>query len=1043
MTRRPFFALLMFVLVTRLAFAAGPVAFERLMEQYPNVADNYAWESYQRGAYLIVGTDVVFDNPYMDFFRVHKERQGFKVYEAPLSATGTTSNDIKAYIADFAATHELEYVLLIGDVDGAYALPSFYFGAENDVTDLPYVLLEGETGDYFPEAFVGRWPVDTAQELVKVILRTIAYAESPDLESGYLDKALVTAGNYADTGTILTPVWTSYWLRNELNDFGYESVDTVFYPPTTGAEQILEYWNSGVGVVNYRGWGDAHGWHFPHFHVSDFSDGALSNSNKLPVVFSFVCGTGKFDSSIDPAFCEALLTQGSLSISTGAVAVVAPSDLHTRTKFNNALNSKLWDALMEGHVSELGPALLASKFGFTDEFVNELDPGEMAEFYFHTYNILGDPSIPVWLGSPELISLSESDFGTVTWDDALITLNRPDLDEGVFALRQNDQLIGSGRWTDGEIRIYRFDGASFHDSDAGGASLEITLNSPGHVPATIALNPVDGNGVAFAGMEEEVHAGMTSWTPRFYNHSGSAVTAEINLSGAAGEYSVDLGSVSLPAGTITTLNTISAPVIHLSDRETVLNITLNGSGIPAAIPIYTVAPTMALSFEGTDRPLPGDAFTMHLEGRLAGMQTTNEDISVTVSTTSDFVTFSDVSGVASLDEDGTLLFSDPTFAGSLADVAHGSQMPLRFDFYLGTQAEPFYHKEFMVIVGSTVSTDPTPPRTAMGYWAYDNTDVLEDDNSPYPETPAYEWVDISALSAATEYEMADDDHEVVSLPFDFTYYGESYNTLTINSNGWAAFGADYINYFRNWSIPMPLGPDAMLAPFWDDLDNDTLVNGQEEHRPIFVYSYHDASAGTYTVQWDEVWNGFGDRTYLETFQVILYDPATLVADDGNGVIEFQYFEVNDVDQINNFSTVGIESPNQNDGLMYAYALNYAPGAAVLESGRAIRFTTNAPPGYIVSSEPEPAIPAAFHLNPAYPNPFNGMTVIPFTLERHGDVNLQVFDLRGRLVRHEQLSALTPGTHQIHFSGEDLESGVYLMRLSTGNQAQVQKVTLLK
>jgi hypothetical protein len=253
----------------------------------------------------------------MELFRVFKERQGFQVHMAPLSETGSSTTDIRNYIADYYFSHDLEYVLLIGDIDGAYALPAFNYGPENDVTDLPYVLIEGGGDDYFPEAFIGRWPVDTAQELAKVIGRTISYAQTPDLASGYLNRALVTAGNYADTGTILTPVWTSYWLRNQLVDHGYAAVDTIYFPPTTGPEQILSTWNEGVGIVNYRGWGDAHGWHFPHFHVSDFDDGSLSNGNKLPIVFSFVCGTGKFDSSIDPAFCEALLTQGSISVPAG------------------------------------------------------------------------------------------------------------------------------------------------------------------------------------------------------------------------------------------------------------------------------------------------------------------------------------------------------------------------------------------------------------------------------------------------------------------------------------------------------------------------------------------------------------------------------------------------------------------------------------------------------------------------------------------------------------------------------------------------------
>ena len=45
----------------------------------------------------------------------------------------------------------LEYVLLIGDVDGFAAFPSFYYGPENDVTDQKFTYLFGE--DNVPDVF--------------------------------------------------------------------------------------------------------------------------------------------------------------------------------------------------------------------------------------------------------------------------------------------------------------------------------------------------------------------------------------------------------------------------------------------------------------------------------------------------------------------------------------------------------------------------------------------------------------------------------------------------------------------------------------------------------------------------------------------------------------------------------------------------------------------------------------------------------------------------------------------------------------------------
>ena len=1018
--------------------ASGPLAFKSLMENYPSVQGRYNWDSYQRGDFLIIADDAVLTNPYLEPFRVLKEQQGFRVTMAPLSETGSTTTDIRAFIADFYWANSLEYVLLIGDVDDAFALPAFSYGPENDVSDLPYVLIEGGPDDYFPEAFIGRWPVDTAQELAKVIVRTLTYSRTPDIESGYLEKALVTAGNYADTGRILTPVWTSLWLQDELYDFGYSEVDTVFYPPITGPEQILSTWNEGVGVVNYRGWGDAHGWHFPHFHVSDFDDGALSNGNKLPIVFSFVCGTGKFDSNIDPSFCEALLTQGSISVPAGAVAVVAPSDLHTRTKFNNALNSKLWDALLEGHVNELGPALIASKFGFLDEFVNELDPGEMAEFYYHTYNVMGDPSLPVWLLNPEAITLEVSDFGEVCWDDGLITLDRPDLQEGVFALRQNNMLVGSGRWTDGHIRIYRFDGSAFYDEDHPAEPLEITLNSAGHIPVTVEITPVAGSGVAFAGMEENVHVGMTLWTPQFHNYSTSSVSVSLNLSSPIDAYSIILGDYTIPAGGTVSTGTVDAPSIQLVNREIVVDVEIAGVVSPVAIPVSVVAPELAIQFDGHIRPAPDAEFTLTLNGSFQGLDAEGLTLNISLSSDAEFVTLNDVSGTAIIGANGDLTFSDDSFAGSIDSVAHGSRLPLRFEFYLGDQTESFYHRQFMVIIGSESSSDPTPPLQNDGYWAYDNTD------SEYAELPTYAWTDLSSESGAQHYSLGDDDHEIVTLPFTFKYYDNDYDVLTVNTNGWAAFGPDYINYFRNWSIPMPLGPDAMLAPFWDDLDNDTLVNGQEVARPIDIYTFHDQTNQQYIIEWHEVWNGFGDRSFLETFQIILHDPAgSVVADDGNGVIEFQYFEVHDVDQTNNFSTVGIESPDQNDGLMYVYARNYAPGAADLIAGRIIRFTTNPPDLFVASVDNDIQQPIRFEVGPAYPNPFNGMTTIPITLLQAGTVNLEVYDLLGRKMMAREMVAMRVGSHQYTLQTEGLSSGLYLVKIESAGAQHIQKITLLK
>ena len=74
-------------------------------------------------------------------------------------------------------------------------------------------------------------------------------------DQDWLDRGLVVAGNYSNTYPIpITPKWTSYWLMEELIDYGYDQVDTVFYPPIQqGASYIIPIIDNGVGIVNYRG----------------------------------------------------------------------------------------------------------------------------------------------------------------------------------------------------------------------------------------------------------------------------------------------------------------------------------------------------------------------------------------------------------------------------------------------------------------------------------------------------------------------------------------------------------------------------------------------------------------------------------------------------------------------------------------------------------------------------------------------------------------------------------------------------------------------
>ena len=93
-------------------------------------------------------------------------------------------------------------------------------------------------------------------------------------------------------------------------------------------------------------------------------------------------------------------------------------------------------------------------------------------------------------------------------------------------------------------------------------------------------------------------------------------------------------------------------------------------------------------------------------------------------------------------------------------------------------------------------------------------------------------------------------------------------------------------------------------------------------------------------------------------------------------------------------------------------------------------------------------PAPLRLLGNHPNPFNPSTSIRFALDRDADVQVDVYDLAGRLVRTLQSRPLTAGEHGLHWDGRDgtgrpAVSGVYLYRVRAGHAALTGRMVLAK
>lgn len=173
--------------------------------------------------------------------------------------------------------------------------------------------------------------------------------------------------------------------------------------------------------------------------------------------------------------------------------------------------------------------------------------------------------------------------------------------------------------------------------------------------------------------------------------------------------------------------------------------------------------------------------------------------------------------------------------------------------------------------------------------------------------PTFWWTDIQGVG--TPLPLGDDELAPLILPFPFPFYGNLVDTLYVSDNGHLTTSSE-VSEWKNDPLPSLDKPDGVIAPLWRDLNPD---DGGA------IHYYHDAAGGRVIVQYTEVPSLAGTPAPGRfTFQVHLYE---------TGTIAFLYKQVEGTTK----GTVGLESPNGQDGLMVVH------DAPFLEDNLALTF----------------------------------------------------------------------------------------------------------
>ncbi|NQT62005.1 MAG: hypothetical protein HQ556_03510 [Candidatus Marinimicrobia bacterium] len=883
-----------------------------------------------RGHYLII-TPPQFEL-YIQYFADWKLRMGYKVTIVGTATTGNSASAIKAYIQTAWDTWESrpDYLVIIGDED--QGIPGHYIQnpqGDNLVTDHPYALLEGD--DSFPELMVGRLSVDTVSELISFTSKIVAYESSPYMENtDWFQRALMISTTWGAASAQAT----KEWVADKLIEKGFNQVYTAYHPGVSSTSHISTPINAGVGFVNYRGFGMYNGWFGPDFVNHDIYN-LIHSGARTPIITSVVCGGGNFAAETeDPCFGEAWTRVGTVSVPNGAVAFFGPSELYTHTQFNNVIDIGIYSGIFDQGLTTLGEALWNGKFELWRNYhQNTYFPFDQTpEFYHHVYNLLGDPGMQLWTTVPQILSVEHTD--TLARGDNFTSISVSDaLGEGVTGayVALNNLENAWGGYTDASGQI------DLPFVAVGSEEINLTVTGKNLLPylATIPITDqnnslelvewtLEGGGQPVAGNSATILLSLD-------NPGLILSNVELTFSSLTPGFIFDETILvdSIPAQSTFDLDpvTINIPALKHGTSLTVeLEILIDGT-VWTWQKFFTVqAPLLSVQAINvvSGALLMGESAEIELE--LLNMGGVSSEVLTITPLASEFVTFTpgsltcpsiDMDESATTSETMEILFDELLFPGE--------QITLRFEC---TQETLIDTLDYIIQLEGANRFGPSQT-DSYGYRMFDNFDLN------YSKAPAYDWLEIdtqlegdgSAINIHDTWEE-DDASSTLNLPFTVNYYGTAFDQITVCSNGWAAFGDQSVVNFHNRTIPSPIGPTAMLAPFWDDL---ITVPGS-------VYYKHDEVNDIFVIEWSRMRSLFYFNEI--SFQLVIYGNTANPTDTGENDIKFQYLNFDNVDISSNFSTIGIESPDSETGIQASYNNINDPSLGDFSAGTSLLFTTD-------------------------------------------------------------------------------------------------------
>lgn len=830
-------------------------------------------------------------------------------------------------------------------------------------SDHDFTTLEGD--DILPEASVGRLIFDSTNRLRGIVNKTVQYESDPFIGEG-------DAANWQKRGAVeavtsrsgLSSIDMCRWSKTVMMRSGFTQVNELYWGQQGDAQNrafVFDNIDGGVSIFVHRG----------YLWMGQFGFGdvqQLRNGRMLPFVLISTCNTGDYGEHISDAGNGYFSESFSFHPNGGAIGAVGAAGA-THTAYNNIYCTGALQALLNLGVTEQGWAHTAGKMALYTHYADRGDINHeenrnmeawLTEFYI--MNLMGDPAVDLFTDAPRQLDVTRPQAIRAGETRIVVTVLHDDDDTpapeatvclykaGAFQLVS--QPDGDGRvmfdlnpeWTqDGALKL-TVSGHNLHtvladynvgqaEAFVGAGGFEIDDDGNGE---SIGNDDGDANQLETIELSVQIVNGGQS------RPDGEMVvrlaTDHPHLDVVGGEARFEAAPEVGEAATANFVVRIGGGFPSGSNAVFDVNTMAGRESWASSVSVPVVGPEIEFeSLEWRADPLTrASSAELYLtirnvsESDAPPLRATLVSRTRTVGAVVPEGQFEAIAAGQSARSAGLFRLSAHPFhlGGQPANLA------LALESDDGFQDTAF----FSISVGRAVEGEPFGP-DGYGYICFDNLDTS------WMGVPTYEWIEIDPRhdGEGTNTDLRDggdqqDQSTVVNLPFTFQYYGEDFNQITVSTNGWLAMGDHrQLLLARNRHIPGAENAPGMIAPFWDD-----LITPQNSG----IYYWFDRDNDRFVVEWSRVkkYGPQGANEPEETFEVVLYDPERHPSFTGDGNIIFQYYGVDDSRSAfqewdTPFATVGIASLDLTTGLEYTYWNARADGAAPLDSGLAVKFST--------------------------------------------------------------------------------------------------------